>query len=130
MTGGFVVTALTNEQKLFVLYTKGHFQKYIDAKEIILAEAFHLYPAQIHERNTVSFMINLFTKLASLRAIEMNYENPVEWVLKGITDIGSRPLAPQSLYDWLHSHIQGCIADGLDLDIVDRTIENRMTLKR
>lgn len=122
------MNVLTNEQKLFVLYTKGYFSKYEDAKEVILAEVFHVYPKDIHEGNAVSFMINLFSKLAETKSIEMNYEQSLKWLLREFSNIGSRPHAPQSLHDWLHSRIQGCLSQGLDLNDVDRAIENKMTL--
>lgn len=117
---------LTNEQKLYILYTKGHFSKYKNAKEIILAKAFSLYPEHINERNTVSFMISLVAKLANAKLIEMNYEKSIEWLLREFADIGNGPL--KTFHDWLYSQIQGCYIDGLDLDNVDKAIETKMTL--
>ncbi|MFY0516435.1 hypothetical protein ACOMCU_01200 [Lysinibacillus sp. UGB7] len=120
---------LTNNEKLVILCLKGHFSKYENPLIVIMAEIYLLEHKDVTKRLIQSNLANLFKKLYRLKAIEMNYEESVEWLLEEMMDIGSRPLASQSIYNWLYFKVQHCKPQQLDLNNVDRLIEAKMKLK-
>lgn len=124
------MSLLTNAEKLYVLYTKGHFGKYKNAKQVILGEIYDLEPEQITNHIAENFMVELFVKLTNVRAIEMNYNESIAWLLNEFREIGSRPMASESLHDWLYNKIAHALPTHLDLDNVVRTIEQKMKLEQ
>lgn len=120
---------LTNNEKLVILCLKNHFGKYENPLTVIMSEIYALEHKDVTKRLIQSNLANLFKKLYRLKAIEMNYEESVEWLLDEMMDISSRPLASKSIHDWLYFKVQHCKPQQLDLHNVDCSIEAKMKLK-
>ncbi|WP_139994814.1 hypothetical protein [Kurthia sp. Dielmo] len=122
---------LKNNQKLYVLYVKGHFSDYEDVEATILIDEYALEKELLTESIRLSFLIHLFDDLVQLKAVSnMNYNTPVEWVLNEIVSNAhqQRSVEEATLENMLIRHIQYCLTQDLELQQADKTILQSMKL--
>ena len=119
---------LNNDEKMFILYCKGRFSNYKNAKEVILAEAYALHEKDINEGNSTSYAIGLFCKLVDNGFIKpAGTKSPIEWLMGEINEYLYRQ-KDFNLFNWIKAEIQWSVMEGL-LDDVDRSIESEMKLR-
>lgn len=109
---------LTNNEKLFILYTKCWFKDIENAKEIILADEYGLDIQQVKEKTIMHFTMGLYYKLYELGYILKNHQSPLMYMMEQVNRIGKSPLSPKSLYHILYIDIQSIETKGLELDKV------------
>lgn len=117
---------LTNNEKLFILYSKGHFTKYEDALEVILCDEYDLDKRQLTDLTKLNFIRNLFIKLVENKVINYGNHSVERYLIELLTRSNI------DVYKSMYGEIQWTDVNGLyecQLDSVDRKIEEKMKLK-
>ena len=113
-------------QKHFILWTKGHFDNYVEPEKVIVGEALMMYPEQVDQHNLLHYAIGVFDKLMRYDCIEGVNGEPFAWIINEMRQIGNRHKAP-TLYEFLISHIGNSIVGGLSLEMDLNQIKSKMT---
>lgn len=118
-------TMLTEYDKYFILFTKGHFSRYKDAEKVILGEALLLYTKDITEHHLLDYAIGVFDKLMTMGAIEGVGSDKFAWIIHEMRQIGNRLKAP-TLYEWLITQIQDSKVGRISLEVDLSEIKSKM----
>lgn len=116
---------LTEYQKYYILWTKGHFNHYKEPERIIIGEALMLGKDLITDGHITNYAINIFDKLMTQEAIEGVGTDKYAWMLNEMREIGHRHKAP-TLLEWVNTKIGCCEAGSLSLRIDLEGIRNKM----
>lgn len=111
---------LRDDQKLFIKSLKGHYTSIPFLREKILEDVYAVHYTHITEHARMNYLINIFVALQEAKSVDMDYNNPISWLLKEIISINTSPLSSKTLELWLRNHITMCKrVEGLDLDVSD-----------
>ena len=99
-------------EKYFILFTKGHFSKYVEPEKVIVGKALMTYPEQVTKNNLLIYATGIFEKLIRYDCIEGVDSDPFKWIIKEMRQIDNF-----SPYDFLITHIQDSVVDGLNLEM-------------
>lgn len=119
---------LSNEDKLIIRATKGHYRKYENPIQFLVGEIYALELKYVDERVILNHLMKIYSKLVNNGYIRLG-ENPVLELLQQFNGIGKRPLAPKSLYEMMYGSISIIKVEGLDLDKVDNSVFKNCKLK-
>lgn len=117
---------LSNDEKLIILYTKGHFQKYEGALDVILGDSYALPVDVVSEVTRLDAIKRVFTKLFNYGLINTGTLSTSRYLIDLFTS--NRPP-----YEVMFAEIQWVnVQNGLKeaLDDTDRSIERKMKLKQ
>ena len=103
-------------EKYFILFTKGHFSKYIAPEKVIVGKALMMYAEQVGQDTLLNYAIGLFDKLIRYDCIEGVNSEPFTWIINEMRQISNSLKAP-SLYEFLIMHIQDSVVEHLNLEL-------------
>lgn len=114
---------LTNEQKLFLLFTKCHYNNYKDVDKAIVAKSLRLKREDVYQYHIVNYAINLYSKLLKEGYIEMHEDHSdVILFMKHINITENMKGDKFDLYKYIKTKLEWCNTEGLELESVDEEL--------